>query len=111
MKIIGIKDMSLDQVKNEIDNGGRFISFNYCISLLVVSLKRSSNIYFIRSNEKTINKSIIFTWITLFLGWWGIPWGPIYSIQSIFKNLKGGVDVTQNVMDSISQRANDGTSK
>jgi len=27
---------------------------------------------------------------TLLLGWWGIPWGPIYSVQAIFSNLFGG---------------------
>jgi len=28
---------------------------------------------------------------TLLLGWWGIPWGPIYTVQAIAKNLRGGV--------------------
>ena len=26
---------------------------------------------------------------TIILGWWGIPWGPIRTIQSIIKNVKG----------------------
>src|SRR5207244_4686260 len=25
-----------------------------------------------------------------FLGWWGIPWGPVYTIQALFVNGKGG---------------------
>jgi hypothetical protein len=28
---------------------------------------------------------------TLLLGWWGIPWGPIYTVQAIAKNFRGGV--------------------
>ncbi len=28
--------------------------------------------------------------ITLFTGWWGVPWGPIYSIGSILSNGFGG---------------------
>jgi hypothetical protein len=34
-------------------------------------------------------------WIALtsLLGWWGIPWGPIYSIQSLVTNFRGGKQV------------------
>jgi len=24
------------------------------------------------------------------LGWWGIPWGPIYTIASLVRNARGG---------------------
>lgn len=37
--------------------------------------------------EKKALKASAITWV---LGWWGIPWGPIYSIQAIFTNLFGG---------------------
>lgn len=37
--------------------------------------------------EKKALKASAITWI---LGWWGIPWGPIYSIQTLFINLLGG---------------------
>ena len=30
------------------------------------------------------------TAITVLLGWWGIPWGPIQSIAAITRNLRGG---------------------
>jgi hypothetical protein len=35
------------------------------------------------------------------LGWWGFPWGFIYTPQVIAKNLQGGVDVTANVLASL----------
>jgi DnaJ domain len=28
--------------------------------------------------------------ITWLLGWWGLPWGPIYSAHAIFSNMMGG---------------------
>lgn len=37
--------------------------------------------------EKKALKASAITWV---LGWWGIPWGPIYSIHAIFTNLFGG---------------------
>jgi hypothetical protein len=30
-------------------------------------------------------------------GWWGIPWGPIFSIQSLITNFKGGKDLTAEI--------------
>lgn len=32
-------------------------------------------------------RSTALTWL---LGWWGVPWGPIFSIHALFKNLLGG---------------------
>jgi len=31
-------------------------------------------------------------------GWWGIPWGFIYTPMSIISNISGGKDVTQSVL-------------
>ncbi|WP_256364380.1 hypothetical protein [Nostoc piscinale] len=41
--------------------------------------------------------------MSLFLGWWGIPWGIIYTIQSVVTNLQGGKDVTPQVMSALRQ--------
>jgi DnaJ domain len=35
-------------------------------------------------------KALRATGITWLLGWWGIPWGPIYSLHAILSNLVGG---------------------
>lgn len=37
--------------------------------------------------EKKAFKATAITWL---LGWWGFPWGPIYSLQAIFTNMFGG---------------------
>jgi hypothetical protein len=41
--------------------------------------------------------------LSAFLGWWGIPWGPIYTIQSLSKNISGGKDVTDQVLASLAK--------
>ena len=38
--------------------------------------------------------------VSLLFGWWGIPFGPIYTIWSIAENFKGK-DVTQEVIDAV----------
>ena len=75
--------------------------FEYCISLVIMTFKRPTAIYFLRSDERAIGKSYPFILISLLLGWWGIPWGPIYTITSLVTNLGGGRDVTADVMAAL----------
>ncbi|MCB9098823.1 MAG: hypothetical protein H6632_04725 [Anaerolineales bacterium] len=103
MKIIGIEGLTVNELNMELQTGGKFVIFQYCISIVILTFKRSSNIYFIKGSESTVSKSIGYTILTLFLGWWGIPWGPIYTISSLLTNFGGGKDVTAEVIASLSQ--------
>lgn len=102
MKIRGAERMSKSELDFEIQRGAKFVIFQYCISALVVTLKRPSDVYFIRAGENATAKGLPFTLLSLLAGWWGIPWGPIYTVQSLYKNFSGGVDVTQSVVQSLS---------
>jgi hypothetical protein len=98
MKINGIEGMSTEQLGFEVQRGGKFVFYYYCVSLVFVTFRRPSPIYFIRSGESTTGKGLPWILVTVLLGWWGIPWGPIRSIQSLVVNLKGGKDVTAEIM-------------
>lgn len=82
--------MTPEQVRFEAQRGGRFVVYSYCVSLLVVTFRRSSDVYFIRENENAVVKGLPWTLLTLVIGWWGIPWGPIYTVSSVVLNLKEG---------------------
>ena len=96
--IKNLNGLSVDQVSREIQRGGRFVMYQYTLSLVVVTLQRSSDIYFIPSNEKGLTMGLPFTLISMTLGWWGLPWGPVHTVRSIACNLSGGRDVTQEVI-------------
>lgn len=101
-KIIGLEEIQTGgHLQMELQKGGKFVMYQYCISLLVVTFRRSSNIYFIRSEDNAIVRGIPFTLLSLVLGWWGIPWGPIYTIASVWTNFSGGKDVTKEVLASM----------
>ena len=101
-KIVGLEDIkSGGHLQQELQQGGKFVMYQYCISLLIITFKRSSNIYFISHSDNAVVKGLPFTLLSLVLGWWGIPWGPIYTIQSIWVNFNGGKDVTNEVAASI----------
>jgi hypothetical protein len=39
----------------------------------------------------SVKAGLLYSFGTLLLGWWGIPWGPIYTVQAIARNFRGGV--------------------
>lgn len=100
-KIIGIENMTVGQVTEGVKAGGRFVIFEYCVSILIMSFKRSSSIYYIAPGHGTAGKSLPFTATSLLFGWWGIPWGFIYTPMALATNFRGGRDVTGAVMASI----------
>jgi len=97
MKIIGIENLSANELNLEIQRGGKFVIYQYCVSILVMTFRRSSDIYFIKSGENAVTRGLLWTLLTLVAGWWGIPWGPIFSIQCLVTNLKGGKNVTDQI--------------
>ncbi|HET7868069.1 MAG TPA: hypothetical protein VFL86_26985 [Burkholderiaceae bacterium] len=103
MKIVGIEHMSANQVNDELKRGGKFVVFPYCISIFVMSFKRSSSIHFIPAGTSAAGKRAAFTGLSLLLGWWGIPWGPIWTLQTVYNNLSGGVDVTGDVLSALNR--------
>ena len=101
MKINGLENMTGSDLRTELNQGAKFVIYQYCISVLIMTFKRPSNIYFIRAGESGVPNGLGFTILSLLLGWWGIPWGPIYTIQSLVTNFQGGKDVTQEVLASM----------
>ena len=101
MSIKGIEGLSEQDLKRELREGGKFVTFQYCFSVIIMSFRRTSGIYYIPPGKKAIGKSIPFTLISLCFGLWGIPWGLIYTIGSIATNFSGGTDVTREVVISM----------
>jgi hypothetical protein len=101
MKINGVQGMTLEEVRHEVERGGRFVIYQYCISLLVITFRRPSDIYFVKGGHSRFAKGLSYAAITLVMGWWGIPWGPIFSITSLVTDFGGGKDVTQEVLASL----------
>ncbi|BCL34890.1 hypothetical protein [Nostoc sp. MS1] len=102
-KIIGLDGITVEELNKELANGAKFVVFPYCFSVLILTFRRSSEIHLIKARQGTFKKSLKFILISFFLGWWGIPWGIIYTIQSIFVNFQGGRDVTDQVMSALRQ--------
>jgi hypothetical protein len=98
MQIHGIEGMSADNIRDEVNRGGRLVIYTYCVSILVMTFKRPAGIRLIKAGHSPAAASWPWIVISLLFGWWGIPWGPIYTIETIYRNLCGGIDVTDDFM-------------
>lgn len=107
-RVVGIDGKTYAELDAELAQGGRFIFYQYAISLLIITFRRSSNIIYIPPGHNAVVKGLPYVFISLFLGWWGIPWGPIYTVGSIFSNLGGGKDVTNIVANDLFAHARGG---
>lgn len=101
MRIKNIDGLSAGELEREVANGGKFIYYAFTISLLIVTFKRTSDVYLIKGNENAVSKGLPFTMLSFLFGWWGFPFGPKYTIESIRTNLKGGKNVTDEVMSTV----------
>jgi hypothetical protein len=93
--------MTLADVHQAVANGGRFVLYQYAISVLILSFKRSSPVMFIRPGESAFMKGIQYSLISLVAGWWGIPWGPVWVILTLVTNCSGGKDLTPDVLAAL----------
>lgn len=93
--------MPIAELKQKIAAGARFVTFQYTVSVVFATFKKPSSIYFIDTYEGTAKHSWHLSTLTAVLGWWGFPWGPIYTIGTFITNFGGGKNVTDIVMQQI----------
>lgn len=106
-KIKKTAGMSVNQLYNELSIGGRIVIYGYCISIIVLTFRLISKPYYIRTGEKASRYRGKYNLLSLLIGWWGLPWGPIYTLEmlKINSNKQGGAtDVTEDVLFKLQEK-------
>ena len=101
LKLDGFGQMTLAEVKSVISAGGRIAVFPYAESWLIVTFKRASKPTLVKPGASTFSVAGTPILMSLLFGWWGFPWGPIYTIQTLWRTLHGGINVTDEVMANL----------
>lgn len=103
MDIKNIEGLSGSEIRNLVAQGGKFVMYKYCISVVIMTFNRPSDFHFIHPGKSRITPGLGYLFTNLFLGWWGIPWGPIYTIGNIATILRGGKDYTAEILAHLNQ--------
>ena len=91
---LDIKKLSVTELQTAIESGSRVLIFPYCISVGIMSFRRHSGPRLVGERESAFAASLPWLAITLIAGWWGIPWGIFWSLESVFFCVTGGRDIT-----------------
>ena len=73
-----------------LDSSLRGTGFGYAVSLLLVTFRRPGSFGVFCSGCRK-KEAFKYSLVSGLFGWWGIPWGPIYTLQTIGHNSTGGL--------------------
>ncbi len=80
---------------------GRCVVYDYCVSFLVLTHYRESAVHVLRAGQSRFWCGLPYTFLSLALGWWGVPWGVLYTPFVNVTNHRGGRDVTGQVQSPL----------
>ena len=83
-----VRESKLDPIRclrcNKITAQPRYLIFWQVVSVLALTVRTPIQGIFCASCAR--RAALRATTVSAFLGWWGVPWGPIYTIGSVVKN-------------------------
>lgn len=100
MEINGAESLSPHELAAELARGGRVVEFSWCVSVVVITFRRSS-VVLVRAGESAFAAGLPYTLLSLVAGWWGFPFGLIFTPLAVIQNLLGGKDHTESVRASL----------
>lgn len=77
-----------------VDSSLRVSVYVWVASVIIFTYKNGS--CKIHCSRCRLWHTLLFNLEVLLLGWWGFPWGPIYSIGALLDNAKGGIQPAEN---------------
>jgi hypothetical protein len=81
----------------------RYVIYRHVVSLVFMTRRGGrQGIFCSKCAAKQAYRASAQTWL---LGWWGLPWGPIYSIRAIYSNMVGGEQPPLNNVRILSWQA------
>lgn len=101
MAVVDLNQMTIEELAEELHAGSRFIVYKYCISIVILTFQNPSGVHLVRAEQNRFLHGLPYTLLSLVAGWWGFPWGPIYTIGSIGSNIGGGTDITAKIRASV----------
>jgi hypothetical protein len=107
LRLDGLEHLPPGELQAALAAGARLVFYEFCISFVFLTLRCPTGVRLLQPGEYGVVRGLPYALVSLLLGWWGLPWGIIYTPLTIFTNLCGGHDVTEQVCGLV-QAGNDG---
>lgn len=94
-----VEDLTAAELGEHIRGGWRCVRFVRCTSYLIATVEHESRVYVTENWQDRYLRGLGFSAISLTLGPWGVPWGLWLTLRSLWTNLTGGIDVTEELQE------------
>ncbi len=82
--------------------GKRYVFYPYVVSLLVISLRRTmGGLRVVETGAWPLGPLFGAAAVTGLFGWWGFPWGLIWTPLTLYHLSRGGRDVSRDLIVQI----------
>lgn len=79
MKIQGIDHLTSEEIEAGVAAGGRFVFFEYCLSLPFVTWRRASDIYWLPKGSWAWFRALPYLLVSALFGCWAVPCLLVYA--------------------------------
>ncbi len=93
-----VEAMGLAELRDYIRCGYRCVRFVRCVSNGFSTVEKRSRVYLTESWQDRYLRGLGYSFWSLALGPWGVPWGLWRTLESVRTNLTGGEDVTHELL-------------
>lgn len=100
----GSRPLFAEELRTRVAAGARCVRFEYCFSLIFVTVRRQSAVYITASWQERYLRGLWFSFLALVLGPWGVPWGLVWTLWAVWVNTTGGADCTTEVLAELDSR-------
>jgi hypothetical protein len=94
----GSRPLFAEELRTRLAAGARCVRFEFCYSLLFVTVRRQSSVYLTFSWQQRYLRGLGYSALALLLGPWGVPWGLLWTPWALWVNASGGIDCTPEVL-------------
>ena len=100
--------MTFEEINVALEDGARFKVYEYVLSFVLVTFTHRSPVFVLRPGESLDwKRGLRYNLLSLIFGWWFVPpFGIINTVDAIKSNLRGGLDVTNEVASDMRIFAN-----
>lgn len=94
----GTRPLFAEELHTRLAAGARLVRFEFCFSLLIVTVRRQSPVYLTNSWQQRYLRGLWYSFLAVLFGPWGVPWGLFWTPWAVWVNTTGGADCTDEVL-------------
>ena len=90
-------ELTSDGLRAALQEGALCVRYEYAVSCVVFTLQFQSKVHLIRGAGGRYGRGIPYMVVSVLLGPWALPWGPLATLHALWHDGTGGHDVTDEI--------------